>query len=378
MKIHFCINHKSLCSFVSLVVKTITIKGKFVPVCCIACVWLLLIAVRMGSTAIAETAADEYQFTAAEQAEIDKFCAKFGTSDAESLEESGRTLLESAVRFEKSLAVLKFLVSKGADVNAKDESDGFTALMWAADVENMEFVQFLVSKGADVNAKSDQEYTPLMLAAVRNEKMEIVKFLIANGADVCAKDKTGEILLHKVVPYQRNLEVIKLLASEMIDANIKKHDGITLLHLVAALGKTDEVNSLVSQGINVNIKDNIGFTPLHWAVLTNENIAPAALLISQGADVNAKEAVHDFTPLHLAALGIGNVEIANLLISKGADVNATGKPLTPLGTVFNTKLPILTGNTPTKLGHTLMIASTNVPPICYHETSAFPFQEFFR
>jgi ankyrin repeat protein len=50
----------------------------------------------------------------------------------------------------------------------------------------------------------------------------------------------------------------------------------------------------------------------------------AELLITNGADVNAKKAVEGETPLHEAA-AYGNKEIAELLIVNGANVNVKDK-----------------------------------------------------
>jgi ankyrin repeat protein len=55
----------------------------------------------------------------------------------------------------------------------------------------------------------------------------------------------------------------------------------------------------------------------------------AELLIANGADVYAKQAVEGETPLHLAAMG-GHKEIVELFITNGADLNAKGFGGTPL------------------------------------------------
>jgi ankyrin repeat domain-containing protein 50 len=47
--------------------------------------------------------------------------------------------------------VIRLLLKKGADVNAKD-NDGRTALYWAAREEHEAVVRLPVEKGADVNA----------------------------------------------------------------------------------------------------------------------------------------------------------------------------------------------------------------------------------
>lgn len=56
------------------------------------------------------------------------------------------------------------------------------------------FVKFLVDRGADVNAQNKWGQTALMMAA-NNGLLNIVNFLIDNGAKVNLRDKDGETAL---------------------------------------------------------------------------------------------------------------------------------------------------------------------------------------
>lgn len=68
------------------------------------------------------------------------------------------------------LEMVKYLVEKGADVNAKAEFCRDTALHSAAAGGNLEMVKYLVEHGADVNAKDDDGRTPADVAREQESK----------------------------------------------------------------------------------------------------------------------------------------------------------------------------------------------------------------
>jgi len=88
-------------------------------------------------------------------------------------------------------------------------------------------------------------------------------------------------------------------------------------------GDIEAVKQHLAAGADVNAGGVFGKTPLHLAAL-KDNKEIAELLIANGADVNAKQAVEGETPLHLAAWD-GHKEIAELLIVNGANVNVRDK-----------------------------------------------------
>ena len=101
----------------------------------------------------------------------------------------------------------------------------------------------------------------------------------------------------------------------------KCRDRRTLLHVAVLDENMEFVKWLVSQGADVNAKQKNGDTPLHEAVHYNEGIAIVKFLVSKGADVHAK-GVCGWTPLFYT--NGSDIEFAKFLVSKGADVNAKG------------------------------------------------------
>ena len=81
------------------------------------------------------------------------------------------------------LDIVKLFVAARINVNAKN-SKGFTALHAAANEGHLAVVQFLVEKGADVNSDHDG-WTPLYMATGHGH-LAVVQFLVEKGADIHA------------------------------------------------------------------------------------------------------------------------------------------------------------------------------------------------
>ena len=78
----------------------------------------------------------------------------------------------------------------------------------------------------------------------------------------------------------------------------------------------------IEKGVDVNAKDKLGMTMLHWAAF-NGHKGLLEKLLDLGADVHSK-ALNKNTALHFAAES-GHVECVELLIERGANVNDPAK-----------------------------------------------------
>lgn len=104
----------------------------------------------------------------------------------------GATLLHIAASRNR-VAVVKLLIERGADVNAKGGWWVVTPLHWAADNGHTEIVRLLIKHGADVNVRTEEHgYTPLHWAA-GNGHRATVELLIAASAAVDAQSDDGEM-----------------------------------------------------------------------------------------------------------------------------------------------------------------------------------------
>ena len=78
--------------------------------------------------------------------------------------------------------IVKYLLEKDADVNAKD-NDKRSALHLTSEKGHLELVPCLIEKGADVNAKDKHEQTAFQLALKYGHKI-IAQYLIENDDQV--------------------------------------------------------------------------------------------------------------------------------------------------------------------------------------------------
>ena len=63
--------------------------------------------------------------------------------------------------WEGDIKAIEQHLAAGKDVNAKDELYGDTPLLWAAGFGHKGVVKMLITKGADVNAKDDNACSPV-------------------------------------------------------------------------------------------------------------------------------------------------------------------------------------------------------------------------
>jgi len=104
-----------------------------------------------------------------------------------------------------------------------------------------------------------------------------------------------------------------------IDVNMPQNDGTTPLHWAVYQVDEDLVSTLLRNEANPNVSNNFGATPLSEAVRV-ANVELVEALLNAGADPSLANADGQ-TPLMLAAW-TGIEEVAKLLIDHGADVNA--------------------------------------------------------
>ena len=144
----------------------------------------------------------------------------------------------------------------------KDEKTGMTPLMYAIKNYKIDIAKYLIEKGANVNAKDVKERRPLHYVSIDydryNKQIGLAEALIKAGANVNAKDKKGNTPLH----YVENVLLAEILIEARAKVNAKNKKDNTPLHYV----KTKELaEALIKAGANVNAKNEYEQTPLIMA-----------------------------------------------------------------------------------------------------------------
>ena len=84
---------------------------------------------------------------------------------------------------------VQLLLGKGCDINF--ETGGTTALSGASNGGHVEMVKFLISRGADLNRKNGLTGEPALMSAAELGQLGTVRVLLNSGADPCARDNEG-------------------------------------------------------------------------------------------------------------------------------------------------------------------------------------------
>jgi len=129
--------------------------------------------------------------------------------------DTGKDLIMAVARGRFEL--VKELVEKGVDVNKHYDSKGRTPIHWAVIRDNLKIAAFLISRGANVNARDKNMMAPIHYAAFPKD-LDMVKLLVQEGADINALDKNGWSPLHYFAYYDFDLGVKYLLIQGAIQS----------------------------------------------------------------------------------------------------------------------------------------------------------------
>uniref|UniRef100_A0AAR2IVC6 Euchromatic histone-lysine N-methyltransferase 1b n=1 Tax=Pygocentrus nattereri TaxID=42514 RepID=A0AAR2IVC6_PYGNA len=217
--------------------------------------------------------------------------------------------------------VMHMLV-EGVDPNLQMESERRRTPLHAAAAEgHKEICHILVQAGANLDMCDNQQRTPLM-DACENNHMETVEYLLKAGASTAHKDIRGSTCLHMVARGGHTGTLQLLLSASFIDVNCKDDGGWTPITWATENMHKEQVKLLIAKGADIHMRDKEENICLHWAAFAGcDDIAQ--LLLDNRSDLHAVN-IHGDSPLHIAVRQT-QLDCVMLFLSRGADVNLKNK-----------------------------------------------------
>jgi len=229
-------------------------------------------------------------------------------SDPNTQDGLGNTPLHYASK--KSIALE--LIEQNANLNAQNK-DNETPLHKAICTENMDIATLLIEKRANLDVQNQKKQTPLHIALTHAVAVNHITYSEVNN------------LSHSAVSISasRYKRIVFLLIENGANLNIPDQNGKTPFHYAASYCDEDIISLFIEKGATLNVFDQRGNTPLHSLVsrrfLLPNHSKMISFILSKGANPNAKNHKQE-TPLHQSAVKDLD-EIASVLIHHKANPN---------------------------------------------------------
>ena len=182
---------------------------------------------------------------------------------------------------------IKYLLNSNIVLNVNEaglEEQSATPLHRAAKLNSV-CVALLLEAGADVNSVDDEHATPLHYACTNNETTTIIDLLLAHGANVCARTLSGSQPLHRAW----SAKVIRRLLEYGADVNALTSDECNALLTFSPpvkwnceqndllMSTLDALQTLLDAGIDRNISDKFGRTPVTQLAIMMERVCASLM-----------------------------------------------------------------------------------------------------
>ena len=186
-----------------------------------------------------------------------------------------------------NVKVARMLLKGGAAIDAMEGEHGFTALLIAAQMGDVEMAKVLIEEGgAALDATSDTNENAMHVAARSGDHADVIRAML-----------NRESALH---------------------ADAVMNDGFTALHFAAFNGHEQVTRALLEGGATVDVRSPEGTNPL-GAAASNGFAGIVRLLLEAGAEVDQTDE-EAFTALMLACDN-GHDDVVGILLEAGAEPN---------------------------------------------------------
>ncbi|WP_434732011.1 ankyrin repeat domain-containing protein [Wolbachia endosymbiont of Zygogramma bicolorata] len=229
-------------------------------------------------------------------------------------EEDSRSLVGDELRLDKGDLCISSSNYKDVDLSKDlylsddydDESNSCNLVQSLFDFTKNGRLDKLLSYSQELPQVRHSNGDTLLHCAVENNRSSLIVYL-SNRIDVNSKNKNGKTPLDLAIE-KNNIDIVLLLCNNTSGDDIKKKALFTAVNSF----NTGIVESLLKNGVNVNIRDSDGKTLLRCTIERNYNHI-VKMLLSHGVDINVRDD-DGMTPLDFA-IGKGSKAIVDLFLN---------------------------------------------------------------
>ncbi|APQ18635.1 ankyrin repeat domain-containing protein [Maribacter hydrothermalis] len=231
-----------------------------------------------------------------------------------------------AITSKADTEVVKYLLSLEGNEVDKKTHDSRIYLHWASYAGDAELVKYLLDNGASVTALDSHRYTPLTFGANAGlTNPEIYKAFEAKGVNLVEeKNEHGANLLLLAAPSLKNEADLKFFLDNGLALDSKDEDGNGIFNYASKKGNIDFLKLLVEKGVDYKSLNNKGGNAFMFASQSGRGFSNGlpvyVYLKGLGLEPNIVE-TSGSTPLHRLASGNKDAAIFELFLKAGADVN---------------------------------------------------------
>ena len=164
-----------------------------------------------------------------------------------------------AVAAAGSVEAVRFLLARGAAIDARESAGGQTALMWASGEGHDDVVRALLEAGADPNVVG---------------RVTVLPRLRGDGGRMWVDYTSGGLTAAMFAARGGHSEVLALLAAGGADLNRANPDGLTPLLIAVINDRADAAMTLLDKGADPNDGSMLEVVNLH-NLRTNETVGEA-------------------------------------------------------------------------------------------------------
>jgi ankyrin repeat protein len=219
------------------------------------------------------------------------------------------------------------------------DGSGSTLLHLGVEGGCLPLVEFLLDHGEEINTHNKDGQTPLHRSATNWGMFDMAQLLLSRGAYINAKDKNERTVLH-LAAEKGQLELLKLFLNNNQDLNARDSMGLTPLHWSSRSNAREKMlvleYLLQLHAVEPNATSKTGQTALHYLMdwpdheiyrtIDDEKVRITELLVKHGVAIDVQDEKGE-TALHIAVRNPRKCSdaLVKLLVKMGANLTLTDK-----------------------------------------------------